>query len=50
MDPAISFDPDTDCDPDADLLLWQLNTPKTVIPAKAGIQINTGCRIKSGMT
>ncbi len=24
--------------------------PKAVIPAKAGIQENTGCRIKSGMT
>ena len=24
--------------------------PKIVIPANAGIQINTGCRIKSGMT
>jgi len=24
--------------------------PTTVIPAKAGIQENTGCRIKSGMT
>jgi hypothetical protein len=32
------------------LLLRQLNTPEVVIPAKAGIQINTGCRIKSGMT
>jgi len=24
--------------------------PKSVIPAKAGIQKSTGCRIKSGMT
>jgi len=24
--------------------------PKVVIPAKAGIQEDTGCRIKSGMT
>jgi len=24
--------------------------PKFVIPAQAGIQQNTGCRIKSGMT
>jgi hypothetical protein len=24
--------------------------PKFVIPAQAGIQKNTGCRIKSGMT
>ena len=24
--------------------------PKVVIPAKAGIQKETGCRIKSGMT
>jgi hypothetical protein len=32
------------------ILLRQLNTPPDVIPAKAGIQANTGCRIKSGMT
>jgi hypothetical protein len=32
------------------LLLRQLNTTPIVIPAKAGIQAYTGCRIKSGMT
>ena len=32
------------------ILTWQLNTLKKVIPAKAGIQNCTGCRIKSGMT
>jgi len=31
-------------------MVLQLNLPKMVIPAKAGIQKNTGCRIKSGMT
>ena len=28
----------------------RLNTSKVVIPAKAGIQADTGCRIKPGMT
>ena len=32
------------------LLIWQLDIPMIVIPAKAGIQERTGCRIKSGMT
>jgi hypothetical protein len=32
------------------LLLRQLNTTPIVIPANAGIQAYTGCRIKSGMT
>ena len=32
------------------LLLRQLNILNIVIPAKAGIQEGTGCRIKSGMT
>jgi len=31
------------------LLMWQLNIPMVVIPAKAGIQKNTGCRLKPGM-
>jgi hypothetical protein len=32
------------------ILNRQLNAPMIVIPAKAGIQAGSGCRIKSGMT
>jgi len=32
------------------LLLWQHNKPIFVIPAEAGIQEKSGCRIKPGMT
>jgi hypothetical protein len=32
------------------LLTRQRNIPKFVFPAKAGIQADTGCWIKSGMT
>ena len=33
-----------------ELLTRQLNRSMHVIPANAGIQIQTGCRIESGMT
>ena len=33
-----------------DIITPAVKYPKVVIPAKAGIQKNTGCRIKSGMT
>jgi hypothetical protein len=32
------------------ILTWAIKCLNIVIPAKAGIQVGTGCRIKSGMT